>query len=110
MNARVTPDELAFQLPTTMSHYFRDEEADMPQAKPARPGLFSRLRSLLTWIAETPKRQAVIDELRLLSDHELADIGLNRFELGRVFDPRFAAARDDERSAANHNTRAAWAA
>jgi uncharacterized protein YjiS (DUF1127 family) len=110
MNARVSPEELALQLPSTMSHYFRDEEADMPRVSPARPGMIARLRSLLAWIAEMPKRQAVLDELRLLSDHELEDIGLSRFELGRVFDPRFAADRDAMRGAANHNARASWAA
>ena len=40
-----------------------------------------------------PRRRAVLDELSMLSDHELADIGLSRVDLGRVFDPSFAAER-----------------
>jgi len=35
----------------------------------------------------------VLDELSGLSDHELADIGLARNDLSRVFDPAFAHAR-----------------
>jgi len=32
----------------------------------------------------------VLDELSALSDHELADIGLSRTGISRVFDPAFA--------------------
>ena len=40
------------------------------------------------------RRRAVLDELSALSDRELADIGLNRNELSRVFDPQFAKQRE----------------
>ena len=43
----------------------------------------------MRWLAEMPRRRAVLDELGRLSDHELADIGLTRGDLPRVFDPSF---------------------
>ena len=52
-------------------------------------------------LASLPQRRAVLDELTLLTDRELADIGLNRSELGRVFDPRFAQSR--KRAAGTYN-------
>ncbi|KAA5613729.1 DUF1127 domain-containing protein [Rhodovastum atsumiense] len=82
-----------------MSHYFRDEPEIVP-VEEVRPGLFERLGQALRWIAEMPKRRAVMDELNMLSDHELADIGLTRAELPRVFDPGFAAERAAQRDSA----------
>lgn len=90
MNVRVAKEEIALLMPTTLSHY-ADEPRMMPES--TKPGLMARLSSVLSWIAEFPRRQAVLAELNDLSDHELADIGLNRSELNRVFDPEFAAAR-----------------
>lgn len=55
----------------------------------------SRLAILLaraaTWVAERDHRQQVMLELRAYSDRELADIGLNRRDIPRVFDPAFVA-------------------
>ena len=56
----------------------------------ARPGFLSRVRTALASWAE---RRVVLAELRALSDRELADIGLHRADLPRVFDPAFASAR-----------------
>jgi len=54
----------------------------------AKPGLFARFS---IWLADQPRRRAVLNELRSMSDHELADIGLARADLHRVFDPEFVA-------------------
>ena len=35
-----------------------------------------------------------MQEMSLMTDRELSDIGLSRSDLARVFDPAFAAARD----------------
>ena len=42
---------------------------------------------------ELPRRRALISELAALSDHELADVGLTRGNLHRVFDRDFAPER-----------------
>jgi uncharacterized protein YjiS (DUF1127 family) len=47
----------------------------------------------LRWLAELPRRQATMDDLKGLTDHELADIGLRRADIHRVFDPCFIAER-----------------
>ncbi len=39
-------------------------------------------------------RRATMNELNAFSEHELADIGLNRCDIPRVFDPSFAAEYD----------------
>jgi uncharacterized protein YjiS (DUF1127 family) len=90
MNARVAKEEIALLMPTTLSNY-----ADEPRfgANDTQTGIVSRAAAMVRWVAEFPRRQAVLAELSQLSDHELADIGLARAELGRVFDRSFAAQR-----------------
>ncbi len=61
-------------------------------ATASRGGLRNRLASAVQWIVEAPRRRAVINELEALSDYELADIGLTRADLPRVFDRDFAGA------------------
>ncbi|MBV9735759.1 MAG: DUF1127 domain-containing protein [Acidisphaera sp.] len=60
-------------------------------------GLLARagqgLMAVLRTIAEAPARRAVVNELSTLSDRELADIGLARSEVRRVFDDAFVASR-----------------
>ena len=56
-----------------------------------RPGLFARLSASF---AEAMRRRSVLGELRMLSDRELADIGLHRADLGRVFDTSYAQSRE----------------
>lgn len=58
-------------------------------------------------VVEYPHRRRVRDELALMSDRELSDIGLSRDEIDRVFDGDFEAqalraanAQDNARSAA----------
>ena len=67
--------------------------------------LFAGVGRLLRRLVELPRRVAVRNELSLLSDRELADIGLSRSDLSHVFDEAFAAAREADRSGARtpHN-------
>jgi uncharacterized protein YjiS (DUF1127 family) len=83
MNAQFAKPAESFALPGLTSE---------PRAhRPA--GVGAKLLAAVRWFAELPRRQAVLEELSALSDRELADIGLNRGDLPRVFDPAFAKAR-----------------
>ncbi len=66
---------------------------------PRQGRLAERIMAAVQWLAELPKRRAVLDELGRLSEHELADIGLTRSDLPRVFDPAFVAGRNFARRA-----------
>ena len=55
--------------------------------------LRARFRQFAAYLRSLPQRRAVMNELASLSDRELADIGLHRAEMGRVFDPKFVEAR-----------------
>ena len=100
MNAYVPKEEIAILRPNTLSHYFKDDAMWAPAPEPKRPGFFGRVGALLRAIRELPRRQAVMNELSMLSDHELSDIGLVRGELSRVFDSAFIAQRNSERNGA----------
>jgi uncharacterized protein YjiS (DUF1127 family) len=67
---------------------------------PSRPanGRPSGLRAAFAWLAGALRRQTVIEELGSLSDHELADIGLTRGDIPRVFDSAFVAQRSTPRA------------
>ncbi len=90
MNAPLAKEQIALLMSDTLSYRAPSVESE-PSA--FRPTLFARLRAAVAHLASLPRRRAVMDELSMLTDRELADIGLSRAELGRVFDPRFAQAR-----------------
>jgi uncharacterized protein YjiS (DUF1127 family) len=52
-------------------------------------GLGQVLAAVGTALVSYPERRAAYDHLRTLTDRELADIGLTRGDIGRVFDPEF---------------------
>ncbi len=86
MNAPLTKE----QMPLLMSDRLTYRASGIKAALRPATGLFARLRGAAAYLASLPQRCAVMDELSLLTDRELADIGLNRNELERVFNPRFA--------------------
>ncbi len=100
MNAFVAKEEIALLMPNRLSHYFQDDAiyTPGPERKPA--GLFTRIATFFRMVAEMPRRAAILQELSALSDHELADIGLVRADLARVFDLDFFERRNAERKAA----------
>ncbi len=77
---------------------------DLATHTSSHAGVFDRISgffaSLSRTIADLPRRRLVMDELSMLSEHELADIGLTRGDIGHVFDADFMAQRDAERAAA----------
>jgi uncharacterized protein YjiS (DUF1127 family) len=87
MTARFARDEMSFVMPSSFSAAQSVRVAHRPTS------LTARITAMLRWLAEMPRRRAVIEELSALSDHELADIGLTRGEVVRVFDSGFAAER-----------------
>jgi uncharacterized protein YjiS (DUF1127 family) len=89
MNARIAKEEIALLMPTTLASY-----AGAGFTAPEQ-GAGNPLVRIVRWFLDLPRRRAVIAELSALSDHELADIGLSRSDLARVFDPAFAAQRSN---------------
>ena len=96
MNFPISQERVAFLTPSSLTYRDRSVESmgHGIDSRPAHPNRLAQwLRSLATRIAEMPRRRAAIAELEALSDRELADIGLARAELGRVFEPGFASRR-----------------
>ncbi len=95
MNARMPKEEMALMMPASLSGAaWTPSYADTQNAPVS---LLQRVGNAAKWLMELPRRRMLLDELRTLTDHELADIGLSRAELGRVFDPAFVAQRDADR-------------
>jgi len=84
MTAPITKDSLAFSLGNLS---YVDASYDEQPAPP----LTSPKHSVLGWLRQWRQRRQIVAELALMSDRELADIGLSRADLPRVFDPAFAA-------------------
>ncbi len=67
-----------------------------PALAPSRAstGLVGRARA---WFAQAQRRRRAMNELQMLTDHELADIGLARSEIPMIFEPGFAEQYDSRR-------------
>jgi uncharacterized protein YjiS (DUF1127 family) len=76
MDARTT-------FPTAHSAAIEAIRQDAMHERDAKIGRW--FRNLFTAIVEYPSRRRVMDELAMLSDRELADIGLNRADIRHVF-------------------------
>ena len=87
MTAPVTKDQLAFSLGQVSYIGPAYEDVQRPSVQQAA-GFF---RHIFSAIAAWRQRQEVLREMQMMTDHELADIGLSRGDLSRVFDPTFAA-------------------
>ena len=81
MSAQFAKDSVSFVTSTNFS-------ASVPTVyAPANGGSVPGwLRSAVQWFEGTMQRRAAIEELAMLSDHELADIGLTRGEIPHLFD------------------------
>ena len=96
MNAPLAKDQLALLMSDSLT-YRASGRASGRAPGTVRPTLWQAARSAMSGafarLRDMPRRRAVLGELATLTDRELADIGLHRSELSRVFDPRFAQAR-----------------
>lgn len=118
MDARVTKEEVALRLPRTRNREAAEIEALRLAVEESRDAaLGTRFRrglarfglavaTLAEAVAAWPARRRAYEELRALTDRELADIGLARGEIGRVFEPGFRARRPARAAAANAKTTA----
>jgi uncharacterized protein YjiS (DUF1127 family) len=96
MNAPLTREQLARLSSDTLAYHGQYVEGlGDPIGTPAPDGAFARwARGLVARLSAYRERRATLNELAQLSDRDLADIGLSRGNLPRVFDPEFARAHD----------------
>ncbi len=109
MDARITKAEAALLLPATTlpSRRMAEVEAIRLAAVAARDeaiaagfrragrAVLNAAEALLRALVTFPARIDTYRALRQLSDRELRDIGMTRFDIPRVFDPGFAPAAND---------------
>jgi uncharacterized protein YjiS (DUF1127 family) len=91
MTAQITKDHFNHSLGNVS---YVDYSVDEPPARVIEVptlGFGKFLRKMMAAVAAWQRRQAVIREMEMLTDRDLADIGLMRSDLPRVFDPEFAA-------------------
>ena len=93
MNAPLAKEQIALLMSDSLTYRAPVVEGTDGTVADRRSSWLDRLKAFAASVAALPRRRAVIDELSTLSDRELADIGLSRAELGRVFDPNFQARR-----------------
>ncbi|MES2714017.1 MAG: DUF1127 domain-containing protein [Pseudomonadota bacterium] len=105
MDARLTQSELTALRPTIGMRDAAEREALRVAATNQGDALFARklglgLRTVATAIATLaravasfPAKRRAYSDLLALSPRELADIGLTRADIPRVFDPDFAVAK-----------------
>ncbi|MBR0652854.1 DUF1127 domain-containing protein [Roseomonas terrae] len=93
MDARFTKAEAALLLPNATAASRREAEVEAIRLAAAAARneaiatLFLRgLRRITAAIVGLPHRFATYNALRALSDRELRDIGMTRYDIGRVFD------------------------
>lgn len=95
MNAPLAKEQIALLMSDSLTYrgaVVEGTDGTISDA-PASRSLLQRISSLGSALLARWHRRQVLDELSSLGDRELADIGLNRAELGRVFDKRFAESR-----------------
>jgi uncharacterized protein YjiS (DUF1127 family) len=91
MTATVSKSQLAFQLPKLSYVDASWEEPNLhTQTREERPhGFADFLAGLVASFRAWRERSAALNELSMMDDRELADIGINRSDLPRVFTAEF---------------------
>lgn len=92
MAASINKTAFEFKLPATASYCSTWADADYEPVPPHRePGPLARVAaSVRRSVAAYRQRRRVMNELAEMSDRELADLGISRYDIPRVFDPAFA--------------------
>jgi uncharacterized protein YjiS (DUF1127 family) len=91
MNAPTAKDQFSFSLGNVSYIGPAYEDAQTPSVKPRPSGVGQWFAAFVAAVSAWRQRQAVLQEMQLMTDRELSDIGLSRADLGRVFEPAFAA-------------------
>jgi uncharacterized protein YjiS (DUF1127 family) len=91
MNAPITKDQFTFKLGNMSYVDYSYDEPTATVASTPKHGVGHWFVRAMGAVAQWRRRQTVMRELEMLTEHELADIGLTRADLPRVFDPAFAA-------------------
>jgi uncharacterized protein YjiS (DUF1127 family) len=94
MSAHTADSQFTFKLPSLSYIDVRGEEPNL--RAPAADSASARKGGLVAWLSRQVagfiarhRDSAAIAELSTMSDHELMDIGLNRADLYRAFEPEF---------------------
>src|SRR5579883_1668894 len=85
MNAPLTKDRFQFSLGNVSYIGPEYEEAPAIHVKSRKHGLGGLLREIVARFVEWRRRRQVIEEMAMMTDRELSDIGLSRSDLARVF-------------------------
>ena len=93
MTATVSKEALGLMMPGTMNDYYRDGPQYLEAPGPSVLALV--FAAVAGWFA----RRSEMAELAELSNAQLADIGITRAEVPRLFDRDFAIRREQERLA-----------
>ena len=93
MSAPITNDQFSFSLGNLSYIGASYDEAPAPVVKLGGAGLIAWFRGLVAKATDWQRRRAAIEELGLMTDRELSDIGLTRTDLARVFNTTFASDR-----------------
>jgi uncharacterized protein YjiS (DUF1127 family) len=96
MSAPLNKSDFVFRLSTSQSYIGPDyDPTPLPALDAAAPSLGRRIGDKLAFVAGRVRtfvaRRATMNDMAQMSDRELADIGLTRSDLPRVFDADFAA-------------------
>lgn len=84
MSAPIAKSQFAFDLPQLS---YVDIHLDEPEPKviPEHHGIRALIAGFRAW----REKRAALAEMEMMSDHELADIGLSRADLPRVFNDNY---------------------
>ncbi len=96
MRVAFNKDEFFFKLPEMLSYHSTWDDADYEPVlpRPRRGGVATLVAAPVRWMRTYAERRRTMNELARMSDRDLADLGLSRYDIPRVFDPAFAAERN----------------
>src|SRR5690349_19302389 len=89
MNAPLTRNQFTFSLGNLSYINPEYDDAFVPATKPETHG--NLLTRCIAAVTEWNHRRLLMQEMAMMTDRELTDIGLSRSDITRVFDPLFAA-------------------